>query len=145
MLLGFKVFWFCMFHPMCNMLFCFVVMSILIILSLLCNIHLVLGLACVLMLIETMQSLLKFAQMRNIFICDFIVVMNVYMLYCDAMSSFQSDAFWSFHGLLRLNHQQTTNLKWIIDYNIDSNEHIAFVWKDENLWVHRGCNLNATR
>jgi hypothetical protein len=42
---------------------------------------------------------------EKIFICDFIVIMNVcegqlYMLYCDAMSSFQSDAFSFFHGLL---------------------------------------------
>jgi hypothetical protein len=52
-----------------------------------------------------MQSLLKFAQMKKKIIYDFIVIMNVsegqlYMLYCDAMSSFQSDPFSFFHGLL---------------------------------------------
>jgi hypothetical protein len=41
------------------------------------NIHLLLGLACILQLMDTMWSFLKFAQRRDIFICDFIDVMKV--------------------------------------------------------------------
>jgi hypothetical protein len=41
------------------------------------NIHLFLELACVLPLMENMQSLLKYVQRRNIFICDLIAVVNV--------------------------------------------------------------------
>jgi hypothetical protein len=43
-------------------------------LGLLFNIHFLLGLACVLPLMETMQSLFNFVPKGDIFICDFIVV-----------------------------------------------------------------------
>jgi hypothetical protein len=54
------------------------------------------GFACVLSLMETMQSLLKFVPKRDIFICDFIVTMKVYhssldTSYCDNKSSFNDD------------------------------------------------------
>jgi hypothetical protein len=46
-------------------------------LGLLYDTHLLLGLNCVLLLLENMQSLLKFVQRRDIFICDFIAVVKV--------------------------------------------------------------------
>ncbi len=67
-------------------------------LGLLCEIHLLLGLACVLPLMESMQSLFKFAHKKDIFICDFITMMKVcqdqlYTLYHDIASSFYTNAF----------------------------------------------------
>jgi hypothetical protein len=47
-------------------------------LGLFTNIHLFLGLVCVLPLMETMQSFLKFVQRKDIFICDFINLVKVY-------------------------------------------------------------------
>jgi hypothetical protein len=74
--------------------------------KLLCDPHLLLRLACVLPLMETMQIFLKFAKRRDTFICNFIVTMNVYQgqlytLYCNTTSSYQGDEFKSFYGLLQ--------------------------------------------
>jgi hypothetical protein len=44
----------------------------------LCDIHLLMGLTCVLSIMETMQSLLKFARWQDNFICDFIATMKIY-------------------------------------------------------------------
>jgi hypothetical protein len=46
--------------------------------GLLINIHLIFGLDVVLPLMEAMQFFLKFSQRRDAFICDFIVVMNIF-------------------------------------------------------------------
>jgi hypothetical protein len=46
-------------------------------LGLLYDIHLLLGLNYVLLLFENMQSLLKFVQNKDIFICDFIDAMKI--------------------------------------------------------------------
>jgi hypothetical protein len=46
-------------------------------LGLLLNIHLLLGLAYVLPLMENMQSFLNFVERGDIFICDFIATMKV--------------------------------------------------------------------
>lgn len=74
-------------------------------LCLLFNIHFVLGLACGLPLMETMQFFLNFVQKGDIFICDFIVVVIVcqglmYILYCNTTLSFQNNEFWSCCRLL---------------------------------------------
>lgn len=45
--------------------------------ELLCDPHTLLGLACVLPLLEAMQALSKFAQIRTTFICDFIFQVKV--------------------------------------------------------------------
>ncbi len=69
------------------------------------NVHMLFVSACILPLIVSMQSLLKFAQWGDIFISDFIAAVEVcqvqlYNLYYDATLSFQGDEFWSFHELL---------------------------------------------
>jgi hypothetical protein len=71
-----------------------------------CDIHLLMGLACVLPLVETIQFLLKFAKKNDTFICKFIIVMKVYKgqlytLYCDITLEGKGDEFMSFHGLLQ--------------------------------------------
>jgi hypothetical protein len=67
-------------------------------LSLLSSVHMLFGLACILPLIKSMQSLLKFAQLGDIFISDFIAIVKVcqvqlYNLYYGAILSFQGDEF----------------------------------------------------
>lgn len=93
-------------------------------------------------LMEIMQSLLKFAQRRNLFICDFIAIVKVYHgqlynFYCDTPSFFYNDEFWSFQGLLQNDHTQI-HMKWVTNYNTARIEHLAFVVNVEKTRVHWG-------
>jgi hypothetical protein len=95
------------------------------------DIHLLLGLACVLLMMETMLSFLKFAWKKNIFICDLVAVVEVwqgklYNLYCDIAFAFKGDELWSFCGLLQFDHEQI-HTKWVTNYNMDSIEHQTFI------------------
>jgi hypothetical protein len=47
-------------------------------LSLLCDLELILGLHAILSLLDCVHTLIKFAQSCNIFVCDFIDVVNIY-------------------------------------------------------------------
>jgi len=105
-------------------------------------VHMLHGLACILPFMKSMQSLFKFSQWGGIFISEFIAIVKVcqgwlYNLYYDAILSFQGDEFWSFHGLLKGDHQQI-HTKWVTDYNIKCIEHLAFVINGEKIWVHWG-------
>jgi hypothetical protein len=111
-------------------------------LGLLSTVHMLFGLACILPLMESMQSLLKFAQRGDLFISNFIAIVKVcqgqlYNLYYDAVLSFQGNDFWSFHGLLQGDHQEI-HTKWVIDYNTKCTKHFAFVINGEKIWVHGG-------
>jgi hypothetical protein len=46
---------------------------------------------------------------------------------------FKGDEYWSFHGLLQSDHEHI-HLKWIINYNMNNIEHLAFYFKwQENI------------
>ncbi len=63
-----------------------------------------------------MHFFIKFAQLRDVFLCDFIIVIkiyegDVYQMYCDIHSSFQSDVFMNFQALINSAHE-SINLCW---------------------------------
>jgi hypothetical protein len=66
-------------------------------LDLLCDLH-ILGFFCLLPLLEVMNALIKFAQKRDIFSCDFVAVVkiyqtNLYMIYLDPSNNFLYEHF----------------------------------------------------
>jgi hypothetical protein len=110
-------------------------------LGLLAKLHLLLGLAIMLPLMEAIGSFLKFAQRHDISICKFIPNVKVcqdqlYRLYSNN-TTFTSDEFRSLNGLMVRDHQQI-HLKWATNYNSDVVEHFTFVLngeKDGLIWV----------
>jgi len=57
----------------------------------LCDLHM-LGFFCLLPLLEAMNALIKFAQGRDVFICDFVAIIkiyqtNIYMMYSNPSSN----------------------------------------------------------
>jgi hypothetical protein len=59
-------------------------------LNLLCHLHMLLGLFCLLPLLEAVNALIKFAQRRDVFICDFVATVEIcqvdlYMMYSDLL------------------------------------------------------------
>jgi hypothetical protein len=85
----------------------------------LCGIHILLGFACILPLLEFVHVLIKFAQSRHVFVCDLVVAIklcqgDVYNMYCDKTSKFTVDSFWAFKSLLELKHENI-HMHWIVD------------------------------
>jgi hypothetical protein len=95
----------------------------------LCDIHILLGLACILPLLESMHVLIKFAQSKDVFVCDLVVPIkdcqgDFYNMYCDLTSKFTTDSFWAFESLLELKHGNI-HMRWIVDAK-SGIPHLAF-------------------
>jgi hypothetical protein len=71
------------------------------------------GVECYYMsLLEIIHSLIKFAQLHDVFICDFIItikIWDVYHMYCDIHPSIhpsiESDVFTNFHALINYSYE----------------------------------------
>jgi hypothetical protein len=47
-------------------------------LYLFCDLHMLMDLSCFLPLLEVVNALIKFVHKRDVFICDFVVIVKVY-------------------------------------------------------------------
>jgi hypothetical protein len=71
----------------------------------LCDFQVLLGLVCILPLLEFVHAFIKFAQMKDVYMCDLVAIIKVcqgdiYMMYCDQTSKFTIANFWAFKSLL---------------------------------------------
>jgi hypothetical protein len=67
-------------------------------LDLFCDLHMLLGLFCLLPLLEAVNFLIKYVQRRDVFIYDFVAIIkicqtNLYMIYLDPSSNYQREHF----------------------------------------------------
>ncbi len=74
-------------------------------LELLCDLELILSLPCVMLMLEVVHSFIKYAQCRDVFILDFVDVVNfakaeLFRLYIDPFFSFDDPLFNDFTKLL---------------------------------------------
>jgi len=107
----------------------------------LCDIHILLGLACILPLLESVHALIKFAQSKDVFECDLVVPIkdcqgDVYNMYYDSTSKFTTDSFSTFKSLLELKHENI-HMRWIVDA-IFRIPHLVFELNGQQVWaIHR--------
>jgi hypothetical protein len=107
-------------------------------LSLLINVEILLGLNAMMPLLEAVRFLIKFAQLRDVFVCDFIIAMkiyerDVYHMFCDSQSSFEGDVLINFKALINIAHDNI-NLCWILDLNTCI-DHLAFEFVGQHIWA----------
>jgi len=81
-----------------------------------------LGLNVIMPFLEVVSSLLKFAQLCDVFVCDFIAMVeicegDIYWMYCDNHSCFQDDVFGNSHALINFAHENN-KFRWITNFNI---------------------------
>jgi hypothetical protein len=74
-------------------------------LSSLCDVHTILVFLCVIPLLESVDSLIKFAQSPNAFISDYVAAVKmcqekIYEMYVDTSTSFQPTHFVQFHDIV---------------------------------------------
>ncbi len=72
---------------------------------------------------------MKFAQFCNVFVCDFVSIMNIcqddfHKLYVDPLMVFKDDLFQNFHGLVETTHKEILLMR-VINLNI-SIDHFGF-------------------
>jgi hypothetical protein len=67
-------------------------------------------------MLETLNSLVKFVQLHNVFICDLVTIMKRQ----------------GFHGLVETNHDDIC-IKWITNLNIGI-DHSGFEFSGQHVW-----------
>lgn len=86
-------------------------------------------------LLDIVDVLMKWAQQRNVFICDFVAALykcqgKLYELYIDQESTFAQFDFYAFEQLLECNHEQII-LAFQRDMNKPNCELAFLVGKDK--------------
>jgi hypothetical protein len=76
----------------------------------LCDLLILLGLACILTLLKFMHAFKKFAHMRYVFVCNLVVDIKVYQgdlynMYLEQTFNFTMDTFWAFKSLFECKHK----------------------------------------
>jgi hypothetical protein len=82
-------------------------------LDLLCDVHMLLGLSCLLPLLEAINALIKFSQGKDVFMCDFMAIAkiclaNLFMMYFDPNTSYQHEHFQVFCDVVENNFATIT-------------------------------------
>jgi hypothetical protein len=72
----------------------------------LCDFQVLLGIICILPLLEFVHAFIKFAQMKDVYVCDLVAIIkicqgDIYMMYCDQISKISIANFWAFKSLLK--------------------------------------------
>jgi hypothetical protein len=107
----------------------------------LCDLQILLGLAYILPLLESMHVLIKFAHMSDVFVCNLVVAIKVYQgdlynMYLEQSLNFTIDTYWAFKSLLECKHENI-HMKWILDLNFGL-QHLAFEVNGQHIWaMHR--------
>ncbi len=95
-----------------------------------------LGLNAMMQLLKAIHFLIKFAQLRDVFVYDFMVIVKIYerdvcRMFCDSQSSFEGDVLINFKVLINIAHDNI-NLCWIIDLNACI-DHLAFKFVGQHI------------
>ncbi len=107
--------------------------------NLLCGLHILLGLSCLLRLLEAMNVLIKFVQGRDVFICDFVVTIkihqtNIYMMYSNPSNNYLGEHFKVILDVVE-NSFATITQDQVTDFN-NGMETLTFRMVGHNYAVH---------
>ncbi len=100
-------------------------------LDLLCDIHTLLTLSCLMLLLKIINVLIKFAYERDVFICDFVPTIKIcqidfVMMYFDLMTNYQREHFQVFCDVVD-NSSTTITQDWVINLNTSAKT-LHFAW-----------------
>jgi len=89
------------------------------------------GLSCLMPMLVVVHFLIKFSQLQDVFVCDFIATIsickaNFFQMYFTQTSRFKGDAFKHFNQLVDYIHE-TICMNWITNLNIRL-DHLTFVF-----------------
>jgi hypothetical protein len=107
-----------------------------------CDVNLLIFLCCLLPMLEIIHALIKFAQKRDLLVCDYVVAIKtcqgqLYFHYVDLATKYVFDIFKDFQGLIACNHSNV-NLKWktnSLNFNTPSSEYLTFDSSNYTFWA----------
>jgi hypothetical protein len=85
------------------------------------EVELILDLPCIFPLLECVHMLIKIAEGRNVFVCDFVesvkqAQQKLYMLYCDLYTGFDDPTFDDFN-VIEIFTNDALLMNWFYDQN----------------------------
>jgi hypothetical protein len=91
-------------------------------LNLLCEIELLLGLACILPMLEALNYFIKFSQQTSCFVCDMVAAVklcqgDLFSWYVDPDTAYSSDAFRKFKDIIA-DSSDVFSHEWYHDMNV---------------------------
>jgi hypothetical protein len=100
----------------------------------LCDIQILQGLSGLLPLLRSIHSLMQFTQARDLFVCDYVVAIQVCMaeisaFYVEESSAFTQDNFWDFKALCEV-RRDAIPMAWIpsaLDLNSEGLKNLHFI------------------
>ncbi len=98
----------------------------------------ILGLPCILFMLESINVLMIFSQARDVFVCDYIGILKIckvdlYKMYIDPTTSFQLNFFPKFTDVANTYYRIIQN--WVTNLN-DGREHLVFCIIGQSHMVH---------
>ena len=98
-------------------------------LDLLCDVGTLLALLCLTPLLESVESLIKFAQSPNVFVSDYVAAVKIYqaeiyMMYIDPDTSFMASHFQMFCDIIE-DCSYAIQLEWVVDLS-NGSESLAY-------------------
>jgi hypothetical protein len=103
-----------------------------------CDLQILLGFAYILPLLKSMHVLIKFAKMKDVFVCDLVAAIKVcqgdlYNMYLEKSFNFTANTFWAFKSLFECNHE---NIHTKLIPNLNSKlQHLAFEVNGQHIWT----------
>jgi hypothetical protein len=102
------------------------------------NVEILFGLNVMMPMLEAIHSLIKFAQLKDVFVYNFITIIkvgegDVYCIFYDMQSSFEGNVLNYFTTLIN-NVHKSINLCWNIDMNTKI-DHLAFEFDGQHMWA----------
>jgi hypothetical protein len=117
-------------------------------LDLLCDVGTLLALPCILPLLESVDSLMRFAQSRDIFVSNYVAAVKIcqaelYEFYLDPKTSFRRSQFQQFCDIVD-DHSFTITQEWMTDLN-DGSESLAFTINGRSYAAHSLCLVTGKK
>jgi hypothetical protein len=118
-------------------------------LELLCDLEVMLGLSCIMPMLEGLNELMKFSRSQECFVCDFVVAVkqlchaDLYYWYSDPHNAYLSDVFHGYRNLLN----ETSNVvvhEWAPDLNMGL-KNLSFRIVEISIMMHCRCPKTALR
>jgi len=116
--------------------------------DLLCDVGTMFALPCLMPLLDSVNSLMKFSQSNHVFVSDYIAAVKIcqselYMMYSDNDTAWQKHHFEMFHDLLH-DRSYSISQEWVTDLNTGV-ETLAFRIGGHTYPAHSLCALSGKK
>jgi hypothetical protein len=111
-------------------------------LNVLSNVKFIIGLPCILPLLECVHTLIKVTQNINVFVCDFVESINLtqqefYRFYYDSFAMYEDPSFEDFNLIKALTNEHFP-LSWFLDLNVRKDSiYLAFSFANRKYLIYQ--------